>query len=181
MTNKIRKLNLGCGKDIREGWENLDCVALPGVNIVHDLNRLPLPLESGIYDEVACQDVLEHIEFIPLLKEIHRILVPGGKVRIQVPHFTSRNNYDDPTHRYRFSMTSFAYFTQNHSRGGYYFDFHFSEIKDVKVLFEKSKYLMYNYIIEWLFPLIPVPRFLYEGTFLRALFPAETLCVTLVK
>ena len=41
--SKPIKLHLGCGTDIRAGWVNLDCAKLPGVDIVHDLNVLPLP------------------------------------------------------------------------------------------------------------------------------------------
>lgn len=40
------KLNLGCGNDIREGWVNLDINKKEGVNVVHDLNEVPLPFEG---------------------------------------------------------------------------------------------------------------------------------------
>lgn len=175
-----RKLNLGCGTDIRPGWDNLDCVALEGVQIVHDLNRLPLPLADGAYDEIVCQNVLEHVDYIQLLREIHRILSPGGVVHVQVPHFTSRNNYDDPTHIRRFSLSTFAFFTKAHPRS-YYFDFHFAELRDLKLEFEKSKFLLFNHVVEWLFPFLPAPRFLYEGSFLRSLLPAESIRLILVK
>lgn len=35
----MKKLNLGLGTDIREGWINLDRSALPGVNVVHDIEQ----------------------------------------------------------------------------------------------------------------------------------------------
>ncbi len=31
------KLNVGCGKDIQQGWINLDSMALPGFDMVFDL------------------------------------------------------------------------------------------------------------------------------------------------
>ena len=55
------KLNLGCGNDIKKGWLNLDVAAIEGVDIVHDLSVLPLPLESDTFSEVMCQDILEHL------------------------------------------------------------------------------------------------------------------------
>jgi predicted SAM-dependent methyltransferase len=175
-----RRLNLGCGTDIKPGWENLDSAAIEGVQIVHDLNVLPLPFSNATYSEIACLNILEHVDYIPLLREVHRILKPGGRVHIQVPHFTSRNNFDDPTHIHQFSLTTFAFFLKTHPRN-YYFDFQFAELKDRKLLFETSKYLLFNHLVQWLFPLLPAPRFLYEGTFLRSLLPAESIRLTLVK
>ncbi|HCD53350.1 MAG TPA: hypothetical protein DEQ34_12945, partial [Balneolaceae bacterium] len=96
------KLNLGCGNDIREGWVNLDIAPLPGVDVVHNLEELPLPFEDEEFDHIRAQDILEHLEYIPLLKEIHRILKPGGTISIRVPHFTSRYNFNDPTHKKMF-------------------------------------------------------------------------------
>ena len=37
-----QKLNLGCGTEIKKGWVNLDSVALAGVDVVHDIEKLPL-------------------------------------------------------------------------------------------------------------------------------------------
>ena len=56
------KINLGCGANIMKGWINLDCAALAGVDVVHDLNVLPLPFEDECADEILCEDVLEHVE-----------------------------------------------------------------------------------------------------------------------
>ncbi len=173
-------LNLGCGDDVRPGWINLDCVPLPGVDVVHSLQNLPLPFESASFSTIACQNVLEHIDYIPLMRECHRILKPGGELHIQVPHFTSRNNYDDPTHIRRFSLTTFAFFLKDHPRN-YYFDFAFNSMKHLRLEFEKSKWLMYNHLVERAFPLLPAPRFLYEGSFLSRLLPAESILLTLVK
>ena len=33
----FEKLNIGCGRDIRPGFINLDLVAAPGVNVVHNI------------------------------------------------------------------------------------------------------------------------------------------------
>ena len=106
----MNKLNLGCGENIKEGWVNLDSAALPGVDVTHDIEKIPFPFKDGEFDEILCRDVLEHVEYIPTLRELHRILKPGGVLRIQVPHFTSRNNFVDPTHRRMFSISTFDFF-----------------------------------------------------------------------
>ncbi len=36
----MKKLNLGCGKDIRKGYINLDLKKLPGVDIVHNNHQI---------------------------------------------------------------------------------------------------------------------------------------------
>ena len=43
----MKKLNLGCGTDIKKGYINLDVAKLDGVDVVHDINRLPLPFKEN--------------------------------------------------------------------------------------------------------------------------------------
>jgi len=73
-----KKLNLGSGADIRTGWVNLDIGNITGVDIVHDIEKLPLPFDDDRFEEILCNDILEHINYIPVLKDVHRILAPGG-------------------------------------------------------------------------------------------------------
>jgi predicted SAM-dependent methyltransferase len=94
----ITTLNVGCGTDIRVDCINLDRSPLPGVDVLHDLAELPFPFPAGRFDRIICQDVLEHLEIVSTMRELHRILMPGGVLEIRVPHFTSFNTYGDPTH-----------------------------------------------------------------------------------
>ena len=104
------RLNVGCGYDVRAGWLNLDAKALPGVDIVHDLEDLPLPFSDAAFEEIVCQDVLEHVDLVPVLKDLHRVLEPGGRLHIRSPHFTSFTAWADPTHKRAFSIDSFPFF-----------------------------------------------------------------------
>jgi len=177
----MEKLNLGCGNDIKQGWTNLDIANLPGVDVVHNLNKLPLPFNENSFDEILCQDVLEHIHFTELLKDIHRILKPGGVLDVRVPHFTSRNNFIDPTHIKTFSFQTFQFFVKDALYGRhYYFDFHFTKIISTHITFEKG-YFIWNYLAEWFFNLNRKTKVLYEATFFRNLFPAENILIKIKK
>jgi len=174
----MKKLNLGCGNDIKNGYVNLDISKLPGVDVVWDINKLPLAFKKEEFDEIYCKDVLEHVVYIPLLRELHRILKKGGRIKIRVPHFTSKNLYSDPTHKSGFSSETFTFFLKEHPRS-YYFDFHFSKIK-VYLEFDKKYYLFWNYLLELIFNINWRLQIFYELTPLR-IFPANCLWITLTK
>jgi len=163
---------------------NLDRIQLPGVDVVHDLEELPLPFADGQFGEIRCDNVLEHVDYIPLLRDLYRILKPGGRLRIRVPHFTSRNNYVDPTHKKLFSIDTFDFFVADSQLGrdkGYYFDFHFSSIAYRRIRFLKRGFFWGNRLIEPLVNLTPNMQRLYETTFLCRLFPANDIVVELIK
>lgn len=185
MTLTSSKLNLGCGNDIRNGWINLDVAALPGVDVVHDLNALPLPFADNRFDTILCNDILEHVELVPLLRECHRILAPGGRIQIEVPHYTSNNNFVDPTHRNRFSVKTFRFFVrdtyEHRKRGCYYFDFAFTGICNVQLRFLQGLPYFWNWFVSPMVNQSHSMQCYYEATGLSGLFPAQNLLVTLVK
>jgi len=83
-----RKLNIGCGKDIREGWVNVDIRELPGVDVVCDIRNWT-PFVDGRFEEVLMQDVLEHFsikESKTVLEEVYRIAKQGCTLTIEVPN-----------------------------------------------------------------------------------------------
>jgi SAM-dependent methyltransferase len=176
-----RRLNLGCGTDIRAGWINLDKSPLPGVDVIHDLDALPLPFADAQFDQVCAKDVLEHVNYIPLLRDLHRLLRAGGTLEIQVPHFTSADNYIDPTHARRFSIRTFDFFVggSNVARA-YYFDFSFAKIARRHVSFLRGP-LVWNHLVEPFVNAHHTIQKYYELTFLRSLFPAQNIRLTLVK
>jgi len=176
-----KKLNLGCGTNIKQGWINLDRSQLPGVDVVHDIEKLPLPFGEEQFDEIRCDNILEHIEYIPVLKDLYRILKIGGVLSIRVPHFTSRNNYADPTYKKRFSIDTFSFFVIGATGKDYYFDFHFSKIAYHKIKFLKKGLFWGNRMIEPLVNLSKKTQYMYESTFLSRFFPANDIVVKLIK
>jgi SAM-dependent methyltransferase len=174
------KLNIGCGNDIKEGFINLDITQLPGVDVVCDIENSLLPFENNTFEYIMCIDVLEHVDYPKVLKEIHRILKPDGIVEIRVPHFTSSNNYIDPTHKRMFSFRTFDFFVNNAKYNrNYYFDFQFSELVYSKITFMSKNPLNWPFLI-WVNANKTTQK-IYEETFFRNIAPAYNVEVKLKK
>ena len=110
---KPRRLNLGCGGDIRRGYVNLDIVYLPGVNVLHDLDTIPYPFKTDTFDEIYASHTIR--DLVQTMRELHRILRPGGVVKVMVPYFASPNAFRDPTHKVSFTSATYTYFAPHHS------------------------------------------------------------------
>lgn len=105
------KLNVGCGKDIRPDYINLDVADLPGVDVVHDLTRFPWPFADGAFEEIELINVLEHLpDTIATLEELHRIARPNSRIIIRVPFWNSPDMLADPTHKRSFSERTLNFF-----------------------------------------------------------------------
>lgn len=108
---KIR-LNIGMGQRPREGYYGLDHLELPGVDVVADLEQPLSAIPDNSVEAVVAYHIIEHVvNFLPLLKELHRVVVPGGQLEIVSPHFSNPYGYSDPTHVRFFGLYSFYYFS----------------------------------------------------------------------
>jgi len=84
----MKKINLGCGKDIRLGYVNVDIRAAAGVDLVWDITK-KLPFKAGSFDEALANDILEHLIFRDqekFLSEVNRILKQEGKLTVRTPN-----------------------------------------------------------------------------------------------
>jgi len=82
------RLNLACGDDYREGFENLDYRTDCGADRYADVG-VRLPYFPETVELIVAQDCLEHIPFTrtkAVLAEWRRVLVPEGELRVRVPH-----------------------------------------------------------------------------------------------
>ena len=106
------------------------------MNLVCDLSQ-GLPLESGSVHEVYCVHVLEHIQDLKgIMREIHRVLKPGGTLKIWVPHCFSPIAFGDSTHVRFFTFETLSQFDKK-SPGSYYYDFHFEMIQSKMQIFRR--------------------------------------------
>jgi len=85
------RLNLGCGNDIKEDYLNIDTYNnMKGIDLNADILNLPFKDES--IDEVFISHVMEHFSFddvMMVFKEINRVLMIGGDLKIYVPDLQS--------------------------------------------------------------------------------------------
>lgn len=82
------KLHLGCGKNIKPGYINIDkYVDLPGVEKIDILN---LPYSDNSVNEILAEHLIEHIGFADeerFWMECARVLKPGSKILTETPDF----------------------------------------------------------------------------------------------
>jgi SAM-dependent methyltransferase len=110
------RLNVGCGRDIREGWVNIDGAALPGIDFTVDLDdcgESPLPLPGDHFERLEMIHVLEHLRHpLPLMQELWRVAAPGARLFVKVPHAGHDDAWVDPTHVRAITPHTFTYFAQ---------------------------------------------------------------------
>lgn len=99
------RLNLGCGKrhlPRDEGWVNIDQAAAAKPDKVLDIGWARWPFMDRSVDEINASHVLEHLDGAQLLHcmgEAYRVMKPGARFKIEVPHPRSDWFIGDPTHK----------------------------------------------------------------------------------
>jgi hypothetical protein len=137
---KLLKLDLGCGYARKEGFLGVDLYAKTDIKC--DLRKYPWPWKNDSVEEIYCGHFLEHLpgpERVQFMDEAWRILIPGGKMTIVVPYWSSPRSIQDPTHAWPpLAEQSFLYFNKEwrqsnkleHYLGKCDFDFVFGYIAD---------------------------------------------------
>ncbi|MEO7741965.1 MAG: methyltransferase domain-containing protein [Usitatibacter sp.] len=83
----VPKLHLGCGPHFLDGWLNADQSAASANVLRFDVTQR-FPLDDAAFDYVYSEHLIEHVPRAQgsfMLSECHRVLRPGGKVRISTP------------------------------------------------------------------------------------------------
>jgi len=121
------RLDLACGAN-KQGpdWVGIDIQPLPGVDIVHDLEKYPWPLPGDCASIALASHLIEHLNpanfgIIKFFNEAWRVLKPDGEFCIITPYAGSYGFWQDPTHIKGFNEASFYYFDPLHPSGYYGF------------------------------------------------------------
>lgn len=99
------KLNLGCGDKKLHGYVNVDLYN-KNADIIRDIKKMP-DILNNVVSEILGVHVFEHIspfEVVDMLKEWYRILMPGGKLILEMPDILETcKNFEkaDKNERYR--------------------------------------------------------------------------------
>lgn len=113
----MNKLNLGCGQYPKPGYINVDIDPNAKADIFHDLSALPYPFEDASFAQIEMDHVLEHLpDPLAVMKEVWRLLQPGGIAQIAVPHFSRGFTHYD--HKRGFDVSFPLYFNPSFP-GGY--------------------------------------------------------------
>ena len=85
--NKLKKLNIGSGRDIRDDYINVDHRQIKGVDLVADVKDLPF--KPGTLEEIFASHVVEHFterDAKKILAYWFTLLKKGGALRVIVPN-----------------------------------------------------------------------------------------------
>jgi predicted SAM-dependent methyltransferase len=86
-THAVRGLNVGAGFNELDGWLCTDLQPRNDSTVFMDATR-PFPFDDATFDYVYSEHMIEHIPWndgLFMLRECHRVLKPGGSIRIATP------------------------------------------------------------------------------------------------
>jgi len=142
---EVKKLNLGCGQFSKLGYINLDINSKTKADIFHDLTKFPYPFKDNNFSLIEADHVLEHLKDpIKVIKELHRILEPNGKLIIKIPHFS--RGFTNPEHKTGFDIT-FAYWFLPQFKP-WYSGVEFT-LKKMKLMWSAQPYLKKKVLSPW--------------------------------
>jgi ubiquinone/menaquinone biosynthesis C-methylase UbiE len=162
------KLNLGCGKDIKEEYENYDIEPVDDRVKYIDL-RKPLPFDDDSISEILLDNVIEHIKNLDdLMIELRRVLKKKGEIHIFVPYFSQPSAFKKK-HYHLFNLSNKVEFLNG------------LKIKKLDLIFLFENKFFPLIIIEWFPKLVYkiAPSF-YEW-YISRIFPASNLYLCLTK
>jgi SAM-dependent methyltransferase len=143
-----RILDVGCGIHKQPGSIGIDRNPASRADVLVDLDRFPYPFADSSFDRLTAIHVIEHVnDVIRTMEEFHRLVRPGGTVRIETPHYTDFSSFCDPTHKSHLNSFSFRYFGENHGGFGYYSAVKFREISVRVKLLALWRWLGFEFLV----------------------------------
>ena len=110
------KINIGCGRDYKEGWVNTDISLDVKADMYFDVGKESILIEDEQAELVYISGVLEQIgpnqELKYALNQCWRLLKTGGKIVIVVPNAKYAIAHRDPMDIRKFTPDTFRYFVE---------------------------------------------------------------------
>lgn len=144
---KHLRLHLGCGNALLPDWINMDCyppTLIQGMEVLMLDMRRQWPLADGSASALFSEHFLEHLPFETvrghILREIYRVLEPGGQVRIGVPngeyfveqYMASKHGTADPLYEQaRQGKLPMMMFNEIAHGFGHYFAYDFETLQQI--------------------------------------------------
>jgi SAM-dependent methyltransferase len=145
---RARTLDVGCGIRKYPGSVGIDLNPASAADVICNLDIFPYPFADRSFDHLRAIHVIEHLtDVIRAMEEFHRLVAPGGRVRIETPHYTDYSSFCDPTHKHHLNSFSFRYFGDNHGGFGYYTHAKFREISVRVKLLALWKWLGFELLV----------------------------------
>src|SRR5437764_5330029 len=146
--SRLRTLDVGCGINKYPGAIGIDRNRATKADVLCDLDRIPYPFADNSFDQLRAIHVIEHVsDVIRSMEEFHRLVRPGGRIRIETPHYTDFSSFCDPTHRWHLNTFSFRYFGENNAGFGYYSQCKFREISLRVKLLALLRWLGFEFLV----------------------------------
>jgi len=93
------RLNLGCGEILLDGYINVDMYQKHPNILNVDLNKLPLPFDTGSADEILISHIVEHLDQpYEFIMDCTRILKKNGKLVVRLPSYCNILQHRRSTH-----------------------------------------------------------------------------------
>lgn len=113
------RLDMGCGKNKKEGFIGCDQYAMEGVDKVFNIGQEAWPFDNDSVDEINASHFIEHLtqkERSHFMNEAYRVMKAGAKAVIVTPHWASNRAYGDITHQWPAVSEMFFYYLKQEWR-----------------------------------------------------------------